>query len=123
MKVVICGSTNASQEQIDLIGGIFTKFGNDVVVPSHKTENLIQKRANYLHEIETADLVVIVPKSIGGVPAAENDECLLYKIGESTSYEYLYAIKYGIPTVILDHPNYEDDLNSHIQEFVEKTSP
>lgn len=120
MKVVICGSTNTSSEQISLAAQFFIKKGHLAIVPSLEDKNLIDKRLDYLNEIETADLVVIVSKGSGGTPAKEDMNSLLYKIGESTCYEYLYAIKCGIPTVIWDHPNYESDLNPKI--FENKTS-
>lgn len=114
MKVVICGSTNVSCEQIGLAAEFFTKMGNTVITPSTETKNLIDMRLNYLNKVEKADLVVVIPKGSGSVPAKEDLESLLYKIGESTCYEYLYAIKCGIPTVIWDHPNYKSDLNPKV---------
>lgn len=109
MKVVICGSTNSSLEQIDLAARIFKNYGNTVVTPCLSPEmNLIQKRWRYLEEIDSADLVVIVTKGPGGDFCTER-EGLLYRIGTSTCYEYLYAVKKGVPTVIWDHPNHESD--------------
>lgn len=109
MNVVICGSTNSSQEQINLASQFFYEQGNIVYIPDTSEGNLIRKRYKYLDLIDEADLVVIVPKQPGGDFCVTN-EGLLYRLGTSTSYEYLYAVKKGIPVVIWDHPNYESDM-------------
>lgn len=118
MKVVICGSVEKSWEQIMMVAGIFAENGCQVVVPSQNEENLILKRENYLDEIDNANLVIIVPKNDGAQFSKDDENSLRFRLGESTSYEYLYAVRSGIPTVIWDHPYFKP-----VNSFEEKTSP
>lgn len=122
MKVVICGSVEKSWDQIMMAAGYLAENGCQVVVPSQKEENLILKRENYLDEIDEANLVVIIPKDSGAQFSEDDVNSLRFRLGESTSYEYLYAVRSGIPTVIWDHPNYESYFKP-VETLVEKTSP
>lgn len=96
-KIVICGSTNVSMDEIKKAEEYFAYLFEtaSVITPEIKPISIFKTQLNYVNHIKTADLVVIVPKSI-----SYNGYCSDVLIGDSTNYEMAIAKSLNIPTVI-----------------------
>lgn len=101
MKIVICGSTNVSMEEINMAADYFeilfreTNINVEIITPEINNMPIYKQQLQYVNDIRKADLVVIVPKRI----YYEEDRSIIY-IGDSTNYEMAIARSHIIPTII-----------------------